>query len=915
MTTNRSAEKKSGRTIQPLCFTPDTELQETICTMSFPEGIKNELVELNRCIYRDVNPKFQLRNTYMIRSAILNWMDAAVEVKNLKRDSDDSRWLVMIKHGEQSVDRELISRIIVTWLYDNYPRSLLEKCANGDAVMLTKLQEMRSRAISCAAPENFEILETVLKLFDKEGVPANGLTFTAYKLLVADRLLGCEMEINGKVRRLLQTGRDGEFITEPDFCRHGNTDNPYSYVIKISLQTIPPQRHALLIVTISTRRFIGRAFDSTAALKKVYLPNSINAHIRMKNDKFRLFGIHVKGEKGPNGKKIYTHKWDDLNSQLYQDLEDRALPEPLEVLIHPENYIKNDPGKMQILLPYMNGYSWCVPPAVGTGIAFADRSSIFLELTEKFKGLAEPVNKIPCCTPSRIAVKPCISSEKGWSKDEVSAFRSERLSRCLDSDTLTVELWGHDADKELLDDIEKTLRDYLGDEYVSINVERRDLAGLSDSLTGSGRESEDERIRLITESIRKAKRVVPCLVVLQDYRETETSDRDPKMGMRKGFMLTNRVTQFIKPDESAEERESTIHKKKKLRDTDENRKTRIKQSVMDILRQMGYTVPIESKNLKNTDFENTIAVGVYLFTNLKPEKTDYHKTYPEYLPVYVAMDIESGRIEVTCKALGDDMLSYPEALIRLGELSMQPDQFYDRTLTAVDKGIKVELAELISRYQASGKKVVVLAVGDKHVRNNFWPGISDTAIASYHFARSPYMPETIDLDRRTSDGKPKLGMELLGTPIRIIRIRPNGMNGEVPDFYTRHKSFSKNPETRENQKLKREKHQKGPIENEYSSASGIYRYQDIFYGITKRPKSTEYLNAESKNRSTAPGSSFDIMEMLELYPVQLQEGDDPAKWVDYVQGLRYMMAQYSRGTNLPAPLHLGRLMREYLFVK
>lgn len=154
MTTNRSAEKKSGRTIQPLCFTPDTELQETICTMSFPEGIKNELVELNRCIYRDVNPKFQLRNTYMIRSAILNWMDAAVEVKNLKRDSDDSRWLVMIKHGEQSVDRELISRIIVTWLYDNYPRSLLEKCANGDAVMLTKLQEMRSRAISCAAPEN-----------------------------------------------------------------------------------------------------------------------------------------------------------------------------------------------------------------------------------------------------------------------------------------------------------------------------------------------------------------------------------------------------------------------------------------------------------------------------------------------------------------------------------------------------------------------------------------------------------------------------------------------------------------------------------------------------------------------------------------------------------------------------------------
>ncbi len=116
------------------------------------------------------------------------------------------------------------------------------------------------------------------------------------------------------------------------------------------------------------------------------------------------------------------------------------------------------------------------------------------------------------------------------------------------------------------------------------------------------------------------------------------------------------------------------------------------------------------------------------------------------------------------------------------------------------------------------------------------------------------------------------------------------------------------------------------FENDYPTPDGIGIHDyihvvDLAKGHSAALKyakyrcNTETLNAESKNRSTAPGSSFDIMEMLELYPIQLQEGDDPTKWVDYVQGLRYMMAQYSRGTNLPTPLHLARLMREYLFIR
>ena len=53
--------------------------------------------------------------------------------------------------------------------------------------------------------------------------------------------------------------------------------------------------------------------------------------------------------------------------------------------------------------------------------------------------------------------------------------------------------------------------------------------------------------------------------------------------------------------------------------------------------------------------------------------------------------------------------------------------------------------------------------------------------------------------------------------------------------------------------------------------------------------------------------------MIELYPLQLQPGDDAAGWIFYTNALRALPVQYNQSTVLPLPLHLAKGLEEYLF--
>ena len=52
--------------------------------------------------------------------------------------------------------------------------------------------------------------------------------------------------------------------------------------------------------------------------------------------------------------------------------------------------------------------------------------------------------------------------------------------------------------------------------------------------------------------------------------------------------------------------------------------------------------------------------------------------------------------------------------------------------------------------------------------------------------------------------------------------------------------------------------------------------------------------------------------MIELYPLQLQPGDDAIQWINEVHALRELAVQYDQMTSLPLPLHLAGQLEEYL---
>ena len=116
---------------------------------------------------------------------------------------------------------------------------------------------------------------------------------------------------------------------------------------------------------------------------------------------------------------------------------------------------------------------------------------------------------------------------------------------------------------------------------------------------------------------------------------------------------------------------------------------------------------------------------------------------------------------------------------------------------------------------------------------------------------------------------------------------------EVPDYYT-------------------EINAKG----DFTRASGVYRHKDVFWGIDLCPNNFEFKDSYKKCRADNPKLNFDECALMEYYPLQLREEDDPKQWVGYANLLRELMPENPsrQSVRLPAPLHLAKLMSEYFLL-
>ena len=836
-----------------MAMIPKTNIAFKLFFLSFPKEWKELMVKLQLSIDPKFNTMYNLK-TNVLYGYLNGWLDGVVQISPMKQDSDDSKWFVSLNEP----DAEKICEIIQIWISGEY----LQHYKKTD-----ETERIANELMDMIDPEylrsGISIEETVM--FDPEGRALTDYAFNAFSLYAANALNGMTITLGGQELTFSSCG--SKMLMSQPISDGKPNPNYYSIGLQLSLQTTPPERACMLLIDCSVKRFISDVWKK----EKIYLNEDIHAYISLGNNKYRTITLKQKYDKADSdNNRSYSHYWNYSEQSCYNLYNPRLLPNADEVLYHPEQYLK-DNSKPQILLPYKFGMDFA-NERIGTGLSVKDKQEIFSQLSKlmkEFADMAEPAQPIK----QSKAVRNTPSSNT--SNAELQIIHRNRLKQCTGMSELRIEIYGHSSDNKLSEKLKAEFEAYLGgEEYQDIfpiNIVEKELGSLSDMMEDDTFTSHCQKIDAVRKQVPRSDKIVGAIVILPDVRDEAG---DPKYALRAGFAETNRITQFITPDGSKDDTK------------DDPPEHRVKGAVMDMLRQFGYTEFYEKRGMKNNPAFDADTVGMYVLHQLKPlwaEKSRLAKDTARFLPVYVTYNVRSGKVSVDSDLLEKRHLSYPEALIAFSKLSRDKD-FVQKCVDSSRSGFRTKLLGLHSLYNNENTLVLSQANG---ITRQLWHGLTDKKISEYHFT-SPYIPETIEIGTKNySDMR-----SFCDTGIRIIRIRENHSTHEVPDYYT---EFNGN--------------------GNCISASGVYRYKNVFWGLESRPNNTEYKSSYKKSKFERSSRNFDECGLVEYYPIQLQTNDDAQQWAAYANYLREVMPEVNRSVRLPAPLHFASLIEEYLLLK
>lgn len=547
--------------------------------------------------------------------------------------------------------------------------------------------------------------------------------------------------------------------------------------------------------------------------------------------------------------------WKAQDKECYNIWGYEQLPSADDVLRDPATYTA------KILLPYKNGMGGFMASKIGTGVSVVDKASLH-------QSVSTLLGDMICERPEakRVMLRgQNFSYFKSPQEYESSEDFRRWVSKCVETDRITFEIYGLWKDPNQLDLlrlVQSKIEQDFGVESESsclkIQCVRKAIGSLADGMPDDYKQTKIQRCDEIVEQLGQAESVTACIFALpgQEYY----AKGDPKQVLRNAFARTGRVVQFINP-------EGDINQNK------------IENAVYDLYRQLGIVTLLNFQK-KLPPLANTPCVGMHLCTQVHGISNK-----ARFLPIYVTVDLLKGKTQVHCDAFSNRTVSYREACFEMAKLFWEND-LEQRCVDASRAPAKQKLIELKNRYYTKEDSVLFVIQSDGNTRA-VWSGISDKEIGGYSMT-DECCPTQINV------GMPKnpYPLSLTDSGVRIIRIRSNQ---EVPDYFT---DLS-------------EKSTDGHLQ--LSSVSGIFKYDDAYWGIHARPNDSQYTSSFKASRIDQPQQRFAEKNMIELYPIQLQSGDDAAAWVSYTNALRHIPIQYSQSTVLPLPLHLAKALEEYLF--
>ena len=821
--------------IYPVAYTIKHNQVRKLYYLGFPEKWKKELL----VIAQKNNPKF--KNEYglptnTLKKMIDSWMDGIVALRPLNAFSNDEQWLAAcVPFTEKRI--AVLFGIIKSWVAGTY-------ISGYKAPLVSNLARS---FISNATKEEIAVLssERDVVLSGNDGT-VNEEAYQAIPLIAVNQLLGKNIEVNGATLHLYYAAKN-ELISQP--IEDPKSHHSYSYVFNFSVQTTPPDRHALLLCNMSIRRWVPERFDKD---KAVYSDNAINVHVYVGGDKFCQIPIYrISKDKG--------FAWRKQDKECY----DLWGFEPLIETSYLWEEIEQ--GKGNYLLPYKNGMPSFTISKIGTGVPVKDKAELYQQI---LVNLNEIVDSAEAATPkwARNSKLPHFESPQEYKTRE--DFR-KWVAACGETDRIKFEIYGlsQDPRQALLMDLleEKLVSDFgpnSGSSVLTIDIVRCEAGDMQTKLTDDTRNGKIERCDDIVEALGHADGVVACLFIIPGADDYKTGG-DPKQVIRNAFAQTERVVQFIVPED--EGKVASKHK--------------IENAVYDLYRQLGVTNLLDVEKAQSHPYADVRCVGMHIFTQVHGAANK-----GRFLPVYVDVDLLNGKTRVQCAAFDNYSVSYREACLEMAKLFWKRD-LEQLCVDACRTPAKQKLIELRNKHMDPENRVVFMATADGNSRP-LWGGISDKTIGKYEML-DEYIPKQIDVGTQNVS----FFLPLAYSGVRIARIR---CNAEVPDYYTTRRSLDVDSE-------------------KYSSATGVFQYGKTFWSIAPKPNDPRFNWSFIESRVAHPMHDYAEKDMIEIYPLQLQNGDDPWDWVRYVNALRQLPIQYNQATVLPLPLHLAKNLTEYLF--
>lgn len=846
-----------GNEIYPLAYELEPAQTRILYYLGFPAHWKSVLFEINRTLNPWSKEEYGLQ-TNPLKRMILSWMDGVIDLAPVKQGSDDSHWLTSCSPYTDQ-DLQTLCQLIEVWC-----RVTFEQHKQASAEIKKQVNEFCC-LLDWKELKALQTQKSICLTFPDGTVSSEA--YPAIPLLAVNQLLGKEISLHGIPLKLYYAGKN-ELISQP--IQDPKSKHQYSFAFNFSVQTTPPDRHALLLCHLCIHRWIYASTKTNDTLP--FLKNAIFAHIKVNANKYCQVSISY----DPAKKSV---DWNEQDKTCYNICGFETLPPVSDILLHPEQYTSS------ILLPYKNGMGSFTASKIGTGVPVSDKADLYEAIKGLLDGFVKPENP----QVERFRRPPNLGLHTLCSPQEYPSHEAFRqwVRSCAETDEIVFELYGLWKDEKqcsLLSKIEQKIwRDFGPNQpgsCLKISCERKEIQDLVNSLENSTRQVQIRHCKKAQQLLGPAHGVVGSLVLIP-HADFYTNDQsgDPKQALRNAFALTGRVVQFINPtlENKSPQKQKTGQPEDPSKKDGETAK--IENCVYDLYRQLGIVSLIDFSK-KNSPLLSVPCVGFHICTQIHGKNQIGHT-----LPISVVAELQSGKVRVHCDVFSKPTVSYREACLEMAQLFWN-DKLDSFCSDASLQPAKQTLLELKNLYQSPDEPILLLITSDKNTRS-LWSGISDTEIGEY-VSIEDYCPKQINAGKKRSP----FYLSLTNSGVRIMRIRSNQ---EVPDYYTPLSSKS----TSENQQR--------------AATAGIFQYGQTFWSIIPRPNDIKYTRTLKETRIDHPKSSYAEKDMIEFYPIQQQPGDQIAEWLFYANALRELPLQYNQATSLPLPLHLAKGLEEYLF--